>query len=846
MLSAVLMQASLGPGHAAEWRLPGARAVSEPEAGLELRGEQLAFRPFEGLGPVFTFGGPGEYAAEVLAAEATEAGYLVRYRAAARGETAEYTVTISTAGAELRLRVQSDSPLGRGVTAGLVQGAGRWRRYCLTRTQEPHGQHWWTKTNYLPEAGLFLSAEWLYEGSHASGWEAPDATLEGDGPFAAAPALVYAPRTDGSYAPVDETLALRVADRLEEAMPRPRQRPSEYRAELGPMVYLDLWGGSARELRHSLELIRRASRGEQRFLTILQPWEVGGWDALLPDSIRMPDYAPDPRVGSVEELRELCALGEGMGRFGFRTNYMVLREQSPSFQQGRARHALEATGEAKWHTGPCDWLGLIARQETEIRELWAPNASFTDQLTSGGAPTAWLDADAARGPLAGTIGETLALMQQMARRIKATHDGPLGSESLIDQYLLGEFVDFGDFGIMDGYHRAPCPEYHLRVMRNWAVFHGMGLCYRFLEPPPFPEYHHGRYTFWQDRAQQDDYRCMEVLYGNGGYLMYEPSVPWPFVLTEVLLVGRLQPYYATAAVTSVEYLQGERWRTLQEMIADGFIWAVEPWAPQPPEFRRARVRYDSGLTVVANRATEPLQVEAAGTSLALPPSGWAAWLDDASVLAYSALHPATGTRVDLLRDSRRGFQYLDPRGVEVEGVSVPTAWQDGQAYLSLREDEGVCAIEGDQVPLRLPAPPPRTELRFTFDDGAEGWQQAAGVLTMAAEGGVLRVKTVTEDPQLVSPPLRLRGDEIGTVVVRLRTTAGEMGQLYWMTEAEPGTSEERVLHLRFQPGGEFVECRLPVGEHPKWRGQVITGLRLDPVHGPLQAEVEIDGIWEER
>ena len=52
------------------------------------------------------------------------------------------------------------------------------------------------------------------------------------------------------------------------------------------------------------------------------------------------------------------------------------------------------------------------------------------------------------------MGDCLRKQRQLARYIKETCSGPLGSETDIDEQLLGEFVDTGDFGIFDGYHRV--------------------------------------------------------------------------------------------------------------------------------------------------------------------------------------------------------------------------------------------------------------------------------------------------------------------------------------------------------------------------------------------------------
>jgi hypothetical protein len=822
--------------------LPG--MTDQGEVVLHLDGREL--HPLAGLGPILEVDGqrlrPSEYTSRVLERADHDGTLRAHLVARAAGAEVAYEVAAAWDGAELRFTVTSESPLVRGLSPGALTGAGRWQRYDLSRYQEAYGQHWWPRTNYLPEFDLFLSAGWRLDDSNGSEWGEVDPAVTGDAPLPLAPEVRYTARTDGSYAPLRETLVLRLGSTLAEALPLPAQKPSPYREELSRMVYVDLWGGTAAECSHLLEVLREATAGRQRFLTVLQPWESGGWDALLPDSMRLPDYPPDPGVGSTGELQSLAKLGRSMGRMAFRTNYMLARDLSPSIREGLAHHALNPDGSPKWHTAPSDWPGLIERQERAIQGLFGTNAGFSDQLTSGAWPGSWLDFNAATGPLAGTLGETLRAERDATRRIRTIEDGPLGSESAMDQHLLGEFVDYGDFGIMDGYHRAPCPEYYLRVMRNWSGFHGMGLWYRFVENAPYPEFHAGKCRFWEDRAEQDDYRCMEVLYGNGGYLCWMPGVPWTWTLAEALLVGTLQQHWAAVPVTEVGYLDATEWKTLEDLIREGATYPIGPGSTPPAWLRRVRVTYGNGLRVVTNRSDEELPVEAPAGRIVLPRSGWVAWKPDGSLLAYSALDPTTGTRVDRIDDRAADIRYLDPRGQLVDGVTTPTMWRGAERWLTLDEARGVLTIQGRAVALALPEPPPLTTLACEFGQGLGGWRPLAGILRMAAVEGAMRLHSVTDDPQTLSPSLRLSGDANPVVTIRIRTSAGEFGQLYWATEAAPGISQERCAQFPLHAGVGYEDVRIDLSGNPAWMGQTITRFRLDPVHGVPEADVDIESI----
>ena len=95
-----------------------------------------------------------------------------------------------------------------------------------------------------------------------------------------------------------EALELRVSRRLWDVVPPVRQKPSEYRTFLTNSVFIDFWGAfNATEARRFLEVVKAVGGGQLSCYIGLQHWEVGGWDALRPAPIRLPDYPPAPPAG---------------------------------------------------------------------------------------------------------------------------------------------------------------------------------------------------------------------------------------------------------------------------------------------------------------------------------------------------------------------------------------------------------------------------------------------------------------------------------------------------------------------------------------------------------------------
>jgi hypothetical protein len=806
---------------------------------------KTTFHALTGLGPEFLWQGKPRPLAEVgiglIRADADQMGLRCQYRARHGNVENQYTLHLTPAEGGLQIRIQSEAATCCRVRSGKMEGLGKWFRFSYTRHAEPYGQSSWPRVTFVPDLHLYGSASWDMAAGHGTSWEATDERFSGTGDFASAVDVVYQPRTDGTRLPVDETLTLRVGSDLWSTVPLPSQKPSEYRRELAHEIFLDVWGGTARETEYFLRHLAAITQGKTRFFTVFQNWEAGGFDALLPDSVFLPDYPPNPGIGSIDELRQLSEYARSLGRFALRTNYMVLRDAAPSAQAGKARAALDAAGKRKWHTRPGDWLTLAGRQEQEIRRLFAPNAGFTDQLTSGGAPWSYHDFDA-RQPGSADMGDCLRKQRQLARCIKETCSGPLGSETDIDEQLLGEFVDTGDYGIFDGYRRALTPEFKLRRLHHLSTFHGMGLMYRYFEMPPFPRFHRGEHAYRDDPTYYDDYRAAEILFGNGGYLFYYPGMSWEYVLTECLLVGTLQPYYALQPVRDVHYWKDGGWQTLPQLVATGIDPLPVPWAPQPDCLKRIQIHYANGLRVVVNRLAEEFPVTVEGQVIVLPRSGWVAWMPEGKLLAFSAYAPGTRNRVDFLHDRIANLRYLAPRGGQWLGQTKPTLWQGDKIVLRVDPRTGDAWIAGQQRKYQPPQVAPLSRIDFRFDRSMLGWSGLRDLGPLRIENGALKAKIVGDDPALAAPPIDLPPDSVKTVVIRLRVTCGRFGQLYFRAADRQETAEEMCVRFPVKPGPALQELRIPVASHPLWKGHRIISLRLDPEHGEAPGSMEIESI----
>jgi hypothetical protein len=175
-----------------------------------------------------------------------------------------------------------------------------------------------------------------------------------------------------------------------------------------------------------------------------------------------------------------------------------------------------------------------------------------------------------------------------------------------------------------------------------------------------------------------------------------------------------------------------------------------------------------------------------------------------------------------------------------------SCWKYSQAHRALvvwlaTDAEVSVEVRGVQR-ANIPAfPRIMTELRFEFEEDTEGWEPANDLEPLQVRRGSLLARSTGSDPYMVRPLCRLDGDSIRYIRIRLRGTGNRGAQFYWTTLSSPGFDESKVIRFELPLDGEWREVVLPVGEHPLWRGQTITGIRLDP-GSAANTEVEIEWI----
>ncbi len=326
--------------------------------------------------------------------------------------------------------------------------------------------------------------------------------------------------------------------------------------------------------------------------------------------------------------------------------------------------------------------------------------------------------------------------------------------------------------------------------------------------------------------------------------------------------------YANALLTLAEYDQSYPWRRIAETVIRSAVWQQNPkdpdvalwpdnisaldakkaaWLFAPRQILRNILkltgRDEDPATVILGQGETRVHVSTVGKITT------AALHDD--VLGFKVRYPRGQQGVVLVANVGRPRRVLlDGQPVaeraELETASQP-GWRydPGNAFLSVRVDrEGPATVRVEGVEVRrvdrLPQPVDR--ISFEFDDSAEGWMASSQVDRLNVQAGSLRGTITGADPYLVRGLMHAAGDDSPVVHIRMWITAGGGGQFFWTTKASPQFGEDKMVGFPLAAGGEFSEFRLQLGHNPRWAGETITAIRIDPGGGAASGEFAIDYV----
>lgn len=247
--------------------------------------------------------------------------------------------------------------------------------------------------------------------------------------------------------------------------------------------------------------------------------------------------------------------------------------------------------------------------------------------------------------------------------------------------------------------------------------------------------------------------------------------------------------------------------------------------------------------------------------------GWDSrpWHGDANVVRYGRTPELFAAH---LRDARDllAARAGDPRLPNIAIIEAWNEWGEG-SYIEPHQEFGFGYLDAIREvfagggahadigpadvglgPYDLPPTDPSASA-WDFDDGNDGWGEAAQTKDLRAADGALQGESTGPDPALPGPAIDLAADDFHAAVIRLRLQSADAtaptcrAQLFWRTDRLK-ESEATQITFESKADGQWHEYRLALHENPRWRGR-IRRLRFDPADRP-NIRFAIDHIRLER
>lgn len=487
----------------------------------------------------------------------------------------------------------------RGVIRAL--DAGGWGP--VLRRQQVATPYYSGQGFYLPAENLFVNAILDWTDSHATAHDGLRA--------------IYHPMTDGTRNPLRERIVFTAAWHMAEVLPNIPNPPSPFLKQIGDKIVLDIWGGRYEDIARDFETL--TEYGITNCIALIHVWQRSGYDNALP--MHIPAMA---ELGGDEGMKVLVRTGVRLGYYvALHENYVDYYPNYDHYDESDIALDSEGKKQLAWYNPgtkiqsfavkPNAILRLAATQSPEIHRRYGTNANYLDVHS---AVPPWFHVDMRAGEEgAGMFKRVWDVHRQLWEYERKTHGGPVFGEGNNHWYwsgcLDGVEAQFGTgWSGGQGLSAPLAVDFDLLKIHPLQFNHGMGYYERW--------WSNARWGTVPPMVVLDQYRMQEVAYGHAGFL---GSATWnlvPFAWLEHHLLSPVMARCATAKPIEIQYHVDGR-------------WVDSTSAAKARNWQRVRVRYDNGLTVVANGAKELLRIGA----YTLPQFGWLA--TGAGVTAYTAL-----------------------------------------------------------------------------------------------------------------------------------------------------------------------------------------------------------------
>ena len=174
-------------------------------------------------------------------------------------------------------------------------------------------------------------------------------------------------------------------------------------------------------------------------------------------------------------------------------------------------------------------------------------------------------------------------------------------------------------------------------------------------------------------------------------------------------------------------------------------------------------------------------------------------------------------------------------GTDRNVTITPTLLKTGSSVITVTVDDGDLTASRSFVLVVEEFPAGRFDFEFNQDGNFEGWAAGGnGTLANTAVASGALSGTIAQsgtnpiiDPQLIRSTLNSPGNNVPVVLIRMKSSAGGTGQLFWSNEVG-GITGTRSVTFPVTSGTAYKWYALDLSSNAEWAGHTIKSLRFDP------------------
>jgi hypothetical protein len=126
---------------------------------------------------------------------------------------------------------------------------------------------------------------------------------------------------------------------------------------------------------------------------------------------------------------------------------------------------------------------------------------------------------------------------------------------------------------------------------------------------------------------------------------------------------------------------------------------------------------------------------------------------------------------------------------------------------------------------------------FDIPNDSEGWATWNQLQPFQIRNGSISSRSTGDDPYMGSPFMSIDAAEFSRIEIRMRNSAGNDAQIFFVTDVDPGWDEYKSKHLSITGDGAYHTYTVDMSGVESWKDR-IQQIRLDPMTVPGDFEID--------